>query len=302
MRNLARAACHHAEVQNVQTRVLAWYTTAQRQLPWRAPATDAWGVYVSEVMAQQTQVERVAVEWVKWLERWPTPKALAAATPAEVLRQWNRLGYPRRALWMHAAATQMVKLHSGRVPKSDLDLRALPGVGEYTAAAIRAFAFGERVPVLDVNVRRVHARVFDGVAAAPHAITKAERDHHEGFLPVDPAVAATLSQAVMELGAVVCTARNPACAHCPLASICVWNLAGQPAAVAAQRKQPKFEGSDRQCRGALMRVLRDAHAAVPASKLEAVWADALQRTRCLDSLVSDGLAIPLPRNRFSLPN
>ena len=289
-------------MQNVQTRILAWYVGAQRQLPWRAPATDAWGVYVSEVMAQQTQVERVAVEWVKWLERWPTPAAMAASTPAEVLREWNRLGYPRRALWMHAAAVCMVAQHGGQVPRDEASLRALPGVGEYTAAAIRAFAYGERVPVLDVNVRRVHARVFDGVATAPSTISKAEREHHERFLPADPAGAATLSQAVMEFGAVVCTARTPACDHCPLASTCAWKKAGHPAAAAVARKQPKFEGSDRQCRGALMRVLRDAHAAVPASTLEAVWADALQRTRCLDSLVSDGLAIPLPRNRFSLPH
>lgn len=284
------------------TRVLAWYGAEQRTLPWRAPGTDAWGVYVSEVMAQQTQVERVAVEWVKWMERWPTPAALAASSPADVVRQWGRLGYPRRALWMHAAATRMVEQHGGEVPRDEAALRALPGVGEYTAAAIRAFAYGERSAVLDVNVRRVHARVFDGVAAPGSSVTKAERAHHDRFLPEDASTASVLSQAVMEFGAVVCTARDPHCDTCPLADLCAWNRAGRPAASTSTRRQPKFAGSDRACRGALMQVLREAHAAVPASALEAAWEDALQRARCLDSLVADGLVIPMPRNTFSLPH
>lgn len=284
------------------TRVLAWYAAEQRELPWRAPGTNAWGVYVSEVMAQQTQVDRVAVEWVKWMERWPTPAALAASSPADVVRQWGRLGYPRRALWMHAAAVRMVEQHGGAVPHDEAALRALPGIGEYTAAAIRAFAYGQRSTVLDVNVRRVHSRVFDGVASPGASITTAEREHHERFLPADASTASTLSQAVMEFGAVVCTARDPHCDVCPLADVCAWNHAGRPTAVKPSRRQPKFAGSDRACRGALMQVLRDTHAAVPMSALEQTWADALQRARCLDSLVADGLVIPLPRNRFSLPH
>jgi len=155
--------------------------------------------------------------------------------------------------------------------------------------------------VLDVNVRRVHARVFDGAATAAASITMAEREHHEQFLPADAAVAATLSQAVMEFGALVCTAREPRCGECPLAEVCAWNRAGRPAATTPVRRQARFEGSDRQCRGALMRVLREARAPVNGSALEAAWADALQRARCLDSLVADGLVVPLPRKRFSLP-
>lgn len=289
-------------MQTVITRVLAWYATEQRELPWRAPSTDAWGVYVSEVMAQQTQVDRVAVEWVRWMERWPTPAALAAASPADVVRQWGRLGYPRRALWMHAAAVRMVEAHGGLVPNTDAELRALPGIGEYTAAAIRAFAYGQRAAVLDVNVRRVHARVFDGLATPSSSITRAEREHHERFLPADASVAATLSQAVMEFGAVVCKARDPLCGACPLADVCAWMRAGQPASKTPARKQPKFAGSDRQCRGALMRVLREATEPVKASALEQVWSDSLQRMRCLDSLVGDGLVVPLSRERFSLPS
>lgn len=288
-------------MQAVITHLLAWYEGAQRPLPWRAPSTDAWGVYVSEVMAQQTQVDRVAVAWEAWMRRWPDPAALAASPPAEVLRQWDRLGYPRRALWMHAAATAMVERHGGRVPDDMEALRGLPGVGEYTAAAVLAFAYGQRVPVLDVNVRRVHARVFDGAAVAGASITAAEREHHEQFLPTDAAVAAVLSQAVMEFGAVVCTARDPRCDECPLRGQCAWNRAGRPAAPSPARRQARFEGSDRQCRGALMRVLREADAPVAASALEAAWADALQRARCLDSLVADGLVQPLPRKRYALP-
>ena len=288
-------------MQLVVTRILAWYEGRRRDLPWRAPGTDAWGIYLSEVMAQQTQVDRVAVAWQAWMERWPTPAALAAASPAQVLRQWDRLGYPRRALWLHAAARRIVDEHGGEVPRDEAALRALPGCGEYTAAAVRAFAFGERTPVLDVNVRRVHARLFDGVAAPRSAITRAEREHHERFLPGDAQVAATLSQAVMEFGALQCTAREPDCPTCPLADRCAWLAAGRPAAPGGRPRQGRFEGSDRQCRGALMRLLREAAGGVTASALEAVWADALQRQRCLDGLVADGLVVPLPRRRYTLP-
>ena len=287
--------------QHVAARILAWYDTAERALPWRAPGHGAWGVYVSEVMAQQTQVARVAEVWPAWMQRWPSPAALAASSPAEVVRQWGRLGYPRRALWMHAAATAMVLHHGGQVPRDADALRALPGVGEYTAAAIRAFAFGERVAVLDVNVRRVHARAFFGSGHPAPSVTLAERAHHERFLPADALTAAHLSQAVMEFGAVVCTARAPQCASCPIADSCACLRGGSPTAERRPRKQAVFVGSDRQCRGALMQVLRDAHAAVPASALEGAWTEALQRQRCLDALIADGLVKPLAGHRFALP-
>ena len=281
--------------------LLAWYEHARRDLPWRSARTTAWGVYVSEIMAQQTQVERVAPIWKQWMQRWPNAAALAAAKPADVLRAWDRLGYPRRALWMHAAAVQMVEQHGGRVPRDAAALRALPGVGEYTAAAIRAFAYKQRAIVLDVNVRRVHSRLYFGADAPSSSITNAEREHHEHFLPEDPATASTLAQAVMEFGAIVCTAKQPACTTCPLRTDCAWAKAGFPIMESRKRKQPKFDGTDRQCRGALMRVLREADAPVPLSQLEVAWADALQRQRCLDGLVADGLVVPLARKRFALP-
>lgn len=284
----------------VAATILEWYGPSERRLPWRAAGTSPWGVYVSEVMAQQTSVSRVAVEWPLWMERWPTPSALAASPVADVLRMWGTLGYPRRALWLHAAATHMVNLHDGEVPNDEAALRALPGIGEYTAAAILAFAFGRRIPVLDVNVRRVHSRVFDGRGVPPSGITNAERAHHAEFLPDEPAIASRLSQAVMEFGSLVCSARDPRCEECPVQLLCEWRRSGSPPAKA--RKQAKFEGSDRQCRGAMMAVLRDSHDPVPLSKLEAVWSDALQRTRCLDSLVADGLVVPMPRKRFALPS
>lgn len=280
--------------------LLAWYDVSRRDLPWRAPRTTAWGVYVSEIMAQQTQVERVIPLWKTWMKRWPTPAAFADAKPADVLRAWDRLGYPRRALWMHAAARRMVAEHGGRVPRDIATLRTLPGIGEYTASAIRAFAFGKRAIVLDVNVRRVHSRLYFGVDAPGASITNAERQHHELFLPADDSCATRLSQAVMEFGALVCTAKNPKCTECPVRAQCAWLQAGAPIAE-RRRKQPRFEGTDRQCRGALMRVLRETEGPVKASQLEAAWADALQRQRSLDGLVADGLVVPLSRGRFALP-
>ena len=210
--------------------VLTWYARNARDLPWRAPDATPWAVLVSEIMLQQTPVARVLPEYLSWIARWPTPAALAAAPAGEAIRQWGRLGYPRRALRLHETATILVARHGGTVP-ADLDaLRALPGIGSYTAAAVASFAFGQRHAVLDTNVRRVLARLVAGQpwAGTASSVSVAERRLAESLLPAEPAVAARWSVAVMELGALVCTAAGPRCGDCPVARECAWLAAGAP--------------------------------------------------------------------------
>jgi A/G-specific adenine glycosylase len=278
-----------------------WYLANRRELPWRAEDRTPWGVLVSEVMLQQTQVTRVLPAWIAWMQRWPTPAALAAASPGEAVRQWDRLGYPRRALRLHAAAVAIVERHGGVVPRDEAALRALPGVGEYTAAAVLAFAFGRRALAMDTNVRRVLGRLVDGVAHPGPAVTAAERARAQAMLPGEDAAAALWSIAVMELGALVCTARNPACQRCPVADACAWLAAGRPPSGGPPRRGQRFAGTDRQVRGLLMAVLRESSDPVSHEALRATWAEVVQRERALDGLVADGLVEPLPDGRFRLP-
>lgn len=281
--------------------VLSWYAAHSRPLPWRAPGTSAWGVFVSEIMAQQTPVARVEPVWKEWLSRWPTPADLAAASPGDAVRAWGRLGYPRRALRLHQAAGLMVQRHAGQVPANVPQLLALPGVGAYTAAAVACFAHGIPVAVVDTNVRRVLARALSGAALAAPALTAAETALASAALPADPADALTWNVAVMELGALVCTARAPSCGSCPIATSCAWQLAGAPAYCGPARRGQPWEGTDRQARGALLRVLREAHGAVSATALASAWPDDAQRHRCLDGLVADGLVEPRADGRYRLP-
>ncbi|MFP5334732.1 MAG: A/G-specific adenine glycosylase [Actinomycetes bacterium] len=281
--------------------VLRWYAGAARDLPWRRDDAGAWGVLVSEVMLQQTPVARVLPVWREWMDRWPTPSALAADSPGEAVRAWGRLGYPRRALRLHAAASTVTELHGGQVPDDHAALLALPGVGEYTAAAVSAFAFGRRHAVVDTNVRRVHARAVSGRALPAPALTAGERRVAVDLLPDDDSTAARWSVAVMELGALVCTARAPRCAACPVSRQCGWHAAGRPAHDGPAARGQTWAGSDRQVRGRLMAVLRESPGPVSLEDLRAVWHDDVQRERCLDGLVADGLVQPLSRNRFRLP-
>jgi len=214
---------------------------------------------------------------------------------------WGRLGYPRRALRLHAAASDCVARFEGRVPSTYQDLRSLPGVGDYTAAAVLAFAYGRRAVVLDTNVRRVLARLLDGQALPRPSVSVAERAGADAVLPDPDATAATWSVAVMELGALVCTSTSPACDACPVSAQCAWLAAGRPAYDGPERKAQRFAGTDRQVRGRLMAVLREAHGPVPKSALDAVWDDAVQRERALDALVADGLADPLDDGTYALP-
>jgi len=274
----------------------AWYAREARDLPWRAAEATPWAVLVSEFMLQQTQVERVLPRWTLWIERWPRPSALATEEPGEAVRAWDRLGYPRRALWLHRAATEIAERHGDRVP-SDVDaLLALTGIGPYTARAIAAFAYGERHPVVDTNTRRVIARLVHGRAAAGMPAPR-DLDDMAALLPEDPAEAAVFNAAAMELGAVVCTARAPRCGDCPLAAWCEWRGAGYPDNAPSKRpRQARFEGSDRQVRGRIMALLRAASEPVPRSRALAAGADGgvrdpEQAERAYDTLIADGLVV-----------
>lgn len=281
--------------------ILRWYDAHARDLPWRRPEASAWSVLVSEFMLQQTPVVRVLPVHATWLERWPTPAALAAEPSGEAVRAWGRLGYPRRALRLHAAAVAITEQHGGTVPASYDDLLALPGVGDYTAAAVAAFAYGQRQVVLDTNVRRVLARAVSGVEFPARSVNRAERDLGAALLPADPPTAATWSVAVMELGALVCTADRPRCADCPVRAVCAWQAAGAPAYDGPPRPVQAYAGTDRQCRGRLLAVLRDAPGAVAPERMDAAWDVVAQRERALASLIEDGLVVRRPDGRYALP-
>jgi A/G-specific adenine glycosylase len=287
---------------SLDVRVLTdWFAERARPLPWREPGTSAWGVLVSEIMLQQTPVARVEPSWHDWMARWPVPSALAAASPADVLRAWGKLGYPRRALRLREAAEVIAREHNDTVP-SDVDtLLALPGIGAYTARAVAAFAYRRRCPVVDTNVRRVIARAVHGAGDAGPASTTRDLADADALLPDDDELAARMSAALMELGATVCTARNQRCADCPVFDACAWQRAGRPAYNGPAKPVQKFAGTDRQVRGLLLDVLRDTSSPVPKTKLDIVWSDVGQRERCLDSLLVDGLVEQTADGLFALP-
>lgn len=269
-----------------------WFADAARPLPWRAAEVSPWAVLVSEFMLQQTQVSRVVPRWEAWITRWPTPADLAAEPPAEAVRAWDRLGYPRRALWLHRAAVEIVERHGGAVPDELDELLALPGVGPYTARAVAAFAFGRRHPVVDTNTRRVIARAVAGQAEPGPPSTTRDLAAMSSLLPETDAAARVFNAAAMELGATTCTARAPRCDACPIAATCAWRQAGYPAYVGPRKAvQGRFAGSDRQVRGLVMRELRAAHRPVARVELASTWPDAAQLDRAIAGLVSDGLAV-----------
>lgn len=280
--------------------ILRWYDEHRRDLPWRRPDASAWSVMVSEFMLQQTPVVRVLPVWEAWMDRWPSPADLAAEPAGEAVRAWGRLGYPRRALRLHAAATAIVDEYGGEVPGDYASLLRLPGVGDYTAAAVATFAFQQRHVVLDTNVRRVLARTLSGIEFPGTSVTRAERDLATGVLP-DNDTAPTWSVAVMELGALVCTATSPRCGACPVSASCSWHQAGRPPYDGPPRKVQTWAGTDRQCRGRLLAVLRDAHAPVHRSTLDAAWDKAEQRERALQGLLDDGLATQVGPDTYALP-
>lgn len=284
---------HHSdEPHDLAPVLIAWFGEHGRDLPWRRPGFSPWGTLVSEFMLQQTPVVRVIPRLEEWLSRWPTPADLASVPAGEAVRAWDRLGYPRRALNLHASATAIVDRHDGVVPHAVDALLALPGVGPYTARAVAVFAFGLRHPVVDTNVRRVIARAVDGQGEAGPASTIRDLAAMDAILPASDADARIMNAATMELGAIVCTARAPRCDICPIADRCAWRAAGYPV-FEGQRApvQKKFEGSDRQARGLVLRELRASDVPVTDVELAHVGEDASQRTRALAGLVADGLIV-----------
>jgi A/G-specific adenine glycosylase len=281
--------------------VLAWFDANARDLPWRHSDVDAWAVLVSEVMLQQTPVGRVLPVWREWVTRWPTPADLAADTAADAIRAWGRLGYPRRAMRLHACAVAIVERYGGAVPDRLDHLLALPGIGGYTARAVAAFAYGQRHPVVDVNVRRLAARAVSGVAEPRPATTSADLDVVERLLPAYPSKSARVSAGLMELGALICTARNPACEQCPLRTACAWVAAGRPAGEGPKRRTQGYAGTDRQVRGLILAELRGSATPVPLARVERVWHLAEQRERALASLLADGLVTWHGTRHLALP-
>ncbi len=281
------------------TELLNWYDQSRRDLPWRDPGVTPWQILVSEFMLQQTPVSRVLPIWCDWVVRWPTPSATAAASAADVVRAWGKLGYPRRAKRLHECATVIARDHGDVVP-DDVDiLLTLPGVGGYTARAVACFAYHQPVPVVDTNVRRVVARVVHGRADAATASAVCDHADVSAVLPKDSS-AHRFSAALMELGAIVCTARTPRCGLCPLSG-CRWRQAGYPPAQGPARRPQAYAGTDRQVRGRLLDVLRGNEFPVTRAELDVAWlTDTEQRERALNSLLADGLVTQTIDGRFAL--
>ncbi|MEY4970320.1 MAG: hypothetical protein RLZZ277_551 [Actinomycetota bacterium] len=275
--------------------IIAWFKKNKRDLPWRS--TDAWGVLVSEIMLQQTPVQRVLPVYNEWMKRWPTPAHLAKATPAEVITAWGRLGYPRRALRLHECAKVITNDLDGVIPSSEVELRKLPGIGEYTAAAMVAFAFGGRSLVLDINIRRLFSRLYKGEEAPSLAPTKAERVEYAEYVPVKNAH--LWAAATMELGALLCTAKNPLCGRCPVADECAWRSLDYPASTRVKRTQT-WHGTDRQCRGTIVQALRE-NKVLSKKEIHLLWDVPSQVEKALLTLLDDGLIEERRKNTYSLP-
>ncbi|MDU2421076.1 MAG: A/G-specific adenine glycosylase [Bifidobacterium scardovii] len=286
-------------------RLGAWWEANARDLPWRFGRATPWGVLVSEVMSQQTQMSRVVPYWTDWMRMWPDAAALAGASTAEVITAWGRLGYPRRALRLQECARVVADRWHDDLPRGYDDLIALPGIGDYTASAVMSFAYGERIAVIDTNIRRVLSRLFLGVESRGGSASPAERDLANRALPRDARRSVTWNQSVMELGAVVCTAKTPLCDACPVRDRCAFLAAGRPG-LGERRTRPRqrFAGTDRQVRGLVLDALRglpDGETSLPRARLEALWADRVQLDKCVASLDDDGLIEMLPDGAVRLP-
>lgn len=289
---------------DIALRLAAWWESNARDLPWRFGRATAWGVLVSEVMSQQTQMSRVVPYWTAWMERWPDARALADAPKAEVITAWGRLGYPRRALRLQECARTVAERYDGALPRTYDELVALPGVGDYTASAVMSFAFGERIAVIDTNIRRVLARAFRGEESLGGSASQMERETARRLLPESDKVSVVWNQAVMELGATVCTAKAPLCESCPIAGQCAFLRNGRPG-LGQRRTRPRqrFQGTDRQVRGLVLEALRGlpSGGTLERARVERLWEDRVQLDACVASLDDDGLVEMLPDGSLRLP-
>jgi A/G-specific adenine glycosylase len=275
--------------------ITTWFKENKRDLPWRK--SDAWGVLVSEIMLQQTPVQRVLPVYEEWMKRWPSPADLAKATPAEVITAWGRLGYPRRALRLHQCAKILSTELNNQLPRTESELRKLPGIGEYTAAAIVAFAFKESSLVLDINIRRLFSRLYRGEEMPTSAPTKTERTEYAGYIPRKNAH--LWAAATMELGALICTAKKPLCGRCPVADKCQWRSLDYPSSERVKRTQ-SWHGTDRQCRGTIVQALRD-NPTLNKRELNLLWDVPSQVEKAILTLLDDGLIEEQRKGIFSLP-
>ncbi|HET7769270.1 MAG TPA: A/G-specific adenine glycosylase [Chloroflexota bacterium] len=286
----------------VSAAVLAWYRRSHRDLPWRH-TRDPYAILVSEVMLQQTQVERVLPKYLAWLSAYPSVAALAAAPRAEVIRAWSGLGYNLRAVRLHEIARQVEERFGGRIPDTLEGLLSLKGIGRYTAGAVLCFAYGQPAPVLDTNVRRVLGRIF--AAEAPSAVDDDRVAWPLAQAALPPAEDVyDWNQALMDVGATICLSRYPRCLLCPAQEHCTarkeWFAPGQTglSQLAEARatytprkpKQGKFEGSRRWYRGRIVDALRAAPEGVaPAELATRIAHDEAATREIVDGLVRDGL-------------
>ena len=302
-----------SDADEIATTLAQWWQTNARDLPWRFGRTTPWGVLVSEVMSQQTQMGRVVPYWTAWMDRWPDAAALADAPKSDVITAWGRLGYPRRALRLQECAHVIAYDYADELPHTYDELLALPGIGDYTASAVLSFAFGERIAVVDTNIRRVLSRAFVGVESLGGSASPAERALAKRLLPDDDSAkcrrfdrpSVVWNQPVMELGATVCTAKSPLCEACPIAGKCAFLRNGRPG-LGQRRTRPRqrFQGTDRQVRGLVLNALRglpDGETVLDRKSVERLWKDHVQLDKCIASLDEDGLIEILPGGGVRLP-
>lgn len=294
------------ELDQMKHELFSWWDENARDLPWRFGRTTPWGILISEVMSQQTQMSRVVQYWTDWMDLWPDAASLAKASTAEVVTAWGRLGYPRRALRLQECAKVVAEQYHNELPKTYDELIALPGIGDYTSSAVMSFAFGERIAVIDTNVRRVLWRTFKGEESFGGATKPAERRLANDVLPQNPKESVVWNEALIELGALVCTAKKPKIDEDPWAAYSRFYAAGCPG-IGQKRTRPRqsYKGTNRQVRGIILNALREAgkegRTILSRPEVEKLWDDQIQLDACIASLDEDGFIEINPDRSLKLP-